>query len=108
MLTKRKVELRNRALSEKATIQHYRKIVFATTFIAYAMSHLLRKSYTTCKVEMEEAGLDPLILSAMDTVFMFCYAIGNVCSGRLGDTFHRPTIIGLGKHVNIICHKKYI
>lgn len=67
------------------------------TFIAYAMSHLLRKSYTTCKVEMVEAGLAPLLLSAMDTVFMFSYAVGSVCSGRLGDTFHAPTIIGLGK-----------
>jgi sugar phosphate permease len=102
MLTKPKIKLRNRALSEQATIQYYRKKVFALTFIAYAMSHLLRKSYTTCKVEMAEAGLDPLVLSAMDTVFMFCYAIGSVCSGRLGDTFHAPTIIGLGSF-NFLC-----
>lgn len=98
MSNKSTVKLRNRALSEQTTISYYRQKVFGMTFIAYAMSHLLRKSYTTCKVQMtEEAGLDPLILSAMDTVFMFCYAIGSVCTGRLGDTFYAPTIIGLGK-----------
>jgi sugar phosphate permease len=89
--------MRNRALSEQATIQYYRNKVFVFTFIAYAMSHWLRKAYTTCKVEMTESGLDPLILSAMDTVFMFCYSIGSVVSGHLGDNFHAPTIIGLGE-----------
>jgi sugar phosphate permease len=96
MLNKTEFKLRNRALSEQNIINHYRTKVFSLTFIAYALSHLSRKAYTTCKVEMKDAGLDPLILSAMDTVFMFCYALGSVIGGHLGDTYHAPTIIGLG------------
>ena len=75
----------------------YRNIVYYLTFIAYGMSHFSRKSYTNVKVQMKgQAGIDPILLSQMDTVFMFFYAIGSFFSGRLGDTFHAPTIIGYG------------
>ena len=90
------IKMRNRAMRDKSAIDYNRRKVFAMTFIAYAMTHMLRKSYTTCKVEMEQAGMSPILLSSMDTIFMFSYAVGSVCSGRLGDTFHAPTIIGLG------------
>lgn len=50
------------------------------------MSHFSRKSYTNVKVQLKLAGVDPILLSQMDTVFMICYAIGSFFSGKLGDT----------------------
>jgi sugar phosphate permease len=78
-------------------LANYRNVVYYLTFLAYAMSHFSRKSYTNVKVQMKgQAGMDPILLSQMDTAFMFFYAIGSYFSGRLGDMFHAPTIIGYG------------
>lgn len=74
----------------------YRNIVYYSTFVAYAMSHFSRKCYTNVKVELKGIGFDPILLSQMDTGFMFFYAIGSLCSGQLGDRLHAPTVVGLG------------
>ena len=60
------------------------------------MSHFSRKSYTTVKMQLEADNLDPILLSRMDTVFMFCYAIGSFFSGNIGDIYHAPTVIAWG------------
>jgi len=61
------------------------------------MSHFSRKCYSTVKRELQrEAGYSPLTLSEMDTVFMFTYAIGNIVSGKLGDTFSPTTVLAIG------------
>lgn len=61
------------------------------------MSHLSRKSYSTVKQQLQsEAGYSATILSAMDTVFMFTYAAGNIINGKLGDTFNPTTILAIG------------
>ena len=60
------------------------------------MSHFSRKSYTTVKVQLEADNLDAILLSRMDTIFMCCYAIGSFFSGNIGDTYHAPTVIGIG------------
>eukprot|EP01041_Mallomonas_annulata_P010554 gene10554-22013_t len=82
---------------DQVAIAKYRNIVYYLTFFAYAMSHFSRKSYTNVKVQLKtKAGIDPILLSQMDTTFMFFYAIGSFFSGKLGDTFHAPTVIGIG------------
>lgn len=82
---------------DEEKLTKYRNLVYFLTFLAYAMSHYSRKSYTNVKVQMKgQAGMDPILLSQMDTAFMFFYAIGSYFSGRLGDMFHAPTIIGYG------------
>jgi len=43
-----------------------------------------------------EAGYSSLILSEMDTMFMGTYAIGNIVSGKLGDTFSPTTVLAIG------------
>jgi sugar phosphate permease len=87
-----------------AKVAHYRNIVYYITFVAYAMSHFSRKSYTNVKVELQkEAGLNPIIMSQMDTVFMFFYAIGSFFSGKLGDTYHAPTVVGYGLIGSSLC-----
>ena len=61
------------------------------------MSHLSRKSYSTVKQQLQsDAGYSATILSAMDTVFMFTYAAGNIINGKLGDTFNPTTILAIG------------
>ena len=50
-----------------------------------------------------EAGLDQNVLSEMDSVFMFTYAIGSFISGRLGDTYRPSTIIAIGLLGSGIC-----
>ena len=65
----------------------WRKVIFLVTFVNYAMSHISRKCYTNVKTDLVKSGVDKIILSQMDTAFMFTYAIGSFISGRLGDTF---------------------
>jgi OPA family glycerol-3-phosphate transporter-like MFS transporter 1/2 len=44
----------------------------------------------------KDAGFSAVILSAMDTTFMATYAIGNIVSGKLGDTFNPTTVLAIG------------
>jgi OPA family glycerol-3-phosphate transporter-like MFS transporter 1/2 len=61
------------------------------------MAHFSRKCYSTVKQQLQtDAGYSALILSEMDTVFMGTYAIGNIISGKLGDTFSPTTVLAIG------------
>lgn len=61
------------------------------------MAHFSRKCYSTVKQQLQtEAGYSSLILSEMDTTFMGTYAIGNIISGKLGDTFSPTTVLAIG------------
>lgn len=61
------------------------------------MAHFSRKCYSTVKEQLQdEAGYSALFLSEMDTTFMGTYAIGNIISGKLGDTFRPTTILAIG------------
>lgn len=68
------------------------------------MAHFSRKCYSTVKQQLQtEAGYSAFILSEMDTVFMFTYAIGNIISGKLGDTFSPTTVLSIGLFGSGIC-----
>lgn len=68
------------------------------------MSHFSRKCYSTVKQQLQtEAGYSALILSEMDTVFMGTYAIGNIISGKLGDTFSPTTVLAIGLFGSGMC-----
>ena len=70
----------------------------------YFMAHFSRKCYSTVKQQLqEEAGYSPLTLSEMDTVFMGTYAIGNLISGKLGDTFSPTTVLSIGLFGSGMC-----
>jgi OPA family glycerol-3-phosphate transporter-like MFS transporter 1/2 len=86
-----------------AALSKYRTLVYSSTFVAYAMSHFSRKCYTNIKVQLKGIGVDPILLSQMDTAFMFCYAIGSFFSGKLGDTYHAPSIVALGLFGSAFC-----
>lgn len=61
------------------------------------MAHFSRKSYSTIKKELKiNAGFTTSFESAMDSVFMGTYAVGNVVSGKLGDTLNPTTVLALG------------
>jgi len=78
-------------------LKAYQPIAFAITFGGYFMAHFSRKCYSTVKQQLQlSAGFSPLILSAMDTTFMGTYAIGNIISGKLGDTFRPTEILSIG------------
>jgi OPA family glycerol-3-phosphate transporter-like MFS transporter 1/2 len=78
-------------------LKAYQPMAFFVTFGGYFMSHLSRKSYSTVKQQLQsDAGYSSTILSAMDTVFMFTYAAGNIINGKLGDTFNPTTILAIG------------
>ena len=81
----------------------WQKLVFAITFLNYAMAHFSRKCYTNVKTDLISAGVDKIILSQMDTAFMFTYAIGSFISGRLGDTFPQNVVIGVGLLGSTLC-----
>jgi len=68
------------------------------------MAHFSRKCYSTVKEQLQsEAGYSAFILSEMDTVFMGTYAIGNIISGKLGDTFSPTTVLSIGLFGSGIC-----
>lgn len=68
------------------------------------MAHMSRKSYSTVKQQIQhKAGFSATILSAMDTIFMFTYAAGNIINGQLGDTFDPTTILAIGLWGGGIC-----
>mmetsp|Transcript_23033 Transcript_23033/g.54420 ORF Transcript_23033/g.54420 Transcript_23033/m.54420 type:complete len:474 (-) Transcript_23033:226-1647(-) len=78
-------------------LKAYQPTAFFVTFGGYFMSHFSRKSYSTIKQQIQyDAGFSATILSAMDTVFMFSYAFGNVINGQLGDTFNPTTVLAIG------------
>uniref|UniRef100_A0A7S2N9V8 Major facilitator superfamily (MFS) profile domain-containing protein n=1 Tax=Haptolina brevifila TaxID=156173 RepID=A0A7S2N9V8_9EUKA len=67
------------------------------------MAHVARKCYTNVKTNLVSAGINAIILSQMDTAFMFTYAIGSFISGRLGDTFPQNVILGVGLIGSTLC-----
>jgi sugar phosphate permease len=74
------------------------------TFGGYFMAHFSRKCYSTVKQQFQEkAGFSALILSEMDTVFMGTYAIGNILSGKAGDTFNPTTVLSIGLFGSGVC-----
>lgn len=78
-------------------LKAYQWWAFFVTFGGYFMAHFSRKCYSTVKQQLQEqAGYSAFILSEMDTVFMGTYAIGNIISGKLGDTFSPTTVLSIG------------
>lgn len=54
-------------------------------------------------MQLEHDHIDAILLSRMDTIFMFCYAIGSFFSGNIGDMYHAPTVIAWGLIGSGIC-----
>ncbi|KAG5183793.1 major facilitator superfamily domain-containing protein [Tribonema minus] len=82
---------------EDPRLKGYRAFVYFMTFVAYAMSHFSRKSYTNVKKQMKtDAGMTTELFSRMDTGFMFAYAIGSFFSGQLGDRLRPTTVVAAG------------
>jgi len=85
-------------------LKSYQWWAFFVTFGGYFMAHFSRKCYSTVKQQLQtEAGYSALILSEMDTVFMGTYAIGNIISGKLGDTFSPTTVLSIGLFGSGMC-----
>ena len=86
-----------------AKLAKWQRAIFLITFVNYAMAHFSRKCYTNVKTELVDAGVNKIILSQMDTAFMFSYAIGTFVSGRLGDIFPQNVLIGVGLLGSTLC-----
>jgi len=85
-------------------LKGYQKYAFLVTFLGYFMAHFSRKCYSTVKTNLrDEAGYSALLLSEMDSIFMGTYAIGNIVSGKLGDTFRPTGVLALGLYGSGIC-----
>lgn len=85
-------------------LKSYQWWAFFVTFGGYFMAHFSRKCYSTVKQQLQDdAGYSAIILSEMDTVFMGTYAIGNIISGKLGDTFSPTTVLSIGLFGSGMC-----
>lgn len=85
-------------------LKAYQWWAFFVTFGGYFMAHFSRKCYSTVKQQLEAIdGYSSLVLSEMDTVFMGTYAIGNIISGKLGDTFSPTTVLSIGLFGSGMC-----
>ncbi len=100
-------------LEKQAKLTYYQRLVFAATFLNYALAHWLlthalayfliyllthsftrtRKSYTNVKTQLMHAGVDPLTLTAMDSGFMFTYAGKSLIYTRVTLLFHHTHLI---------------
>ena len=59
---------------QTAALAKWQRVVFAITFLNYAMAHFSRKCYTNVKPNLIADGVDKAILSQMDSGFMFTCA----------------------------------
>jgi hypothetical protein len=73
----------------------WQAFIFFITFANYLIMHFARKVYTNVKTELVLAGVDKVVLSQMDTAFMFAYAIGTFISGRIADIFPQNVVLGI-------------
>lgn len=97
-----KLEVESSDVNEKKLAEN-QKWVFASTFLNYAYAHWTRKCYTNVKVQLMDAGVSPLTLTAMDSGFMFTYAGGSFVTGMLGDRFSPVGVVGLGLLGSTFC-----
>jgi sugar phosphate permease len=94
----------NDAADHLRRLKSYQWWAFFVTFGGYFMAHFSRKCYSTIKQQLQtEAGYSALVLSEMDTVFMGTYAIGNIISGKAGDTFSPTTVLSIGLFGSGMC-----
>lgn len=78
-------------------LKAYQWYAFFVTFGGYFMAHFSRKSYSTIKQQLrQQGGFSRAFESQMDSVFMGTYAVGNVISGKLGDTLNPTTVLAIG------------
>ena len=90
-------------LANEAKLRSGQKVVFASTFLNYAFAHWTRKCYTNVKLQLMQAGVSSLSLTAMDSGFMFTYACGSFITGMLGDRFSPVGVVGLGLLGSSLC-----
>lgn len=91
------------SVKDTARFEKLQKWVFLSTFMNYAMAHWTRKSYTNVKLQLMQAGVNPLTVTAMDSGFMFTYAGGSFVTGMLGDRFSPVAVTGLGLLGSTFC-----
>jgi len=91
------------SLANEAKLAAGQKWVFLSTFLNYAFAHWTRKCYTNVKLQLMEAGVTSMTLSAMDSGFMFTYACGSFITGMLGDRFSPVGVVGLGLIGSTLC-----
>mmetsp|Transcript_19422 Transcript_19422/g.18665 ORF Transcript_19422/g.18665 Transcript_19422/m.18665 type:complete len:477 (-) Transcript_19422:89-1519(-) len=78
-------------------LKAYQWYAFFVTFGGYFMAHFSRKCYSTVKTQLRnQAGFTLAFESQMDSVFMGTYAMGNIVSGKLGDTLNPTTVLAIG------------
>ena len=81
----------------------WQAFIFFITFANYLIMHFARKVYTNVKTELVLAGVDEVVLSQMDTAFMFAYAIGTFISGRIADIFPQNVVLGISLVGSTLC-----
>jgi len=90
--------------SSLKTLKIHQRQVFFLTFVSYLISHFARKCYSTIKHDLHtHHSLSSLLISTMDTIFMFTYAIGNILSGNLGDLTDGKCVMTIGLIGSGIC-----
>eukprot|EP01084_Bolivina_argentea_P024114 44994_1 len=95
---------RQEEIKNNKSLRSHQFYVYMSTFVAYAMSHFSRKCYTNIKVHLiKYGGMNKVLLSGLDTAFMFSYAVGSFFSGSLGDRLYPPMVVGSGLIGSFIC-----
>ena len=72
--------------------------VFILTFLCMVSRHACLEGWYVMKPEIEKEveGVDSTILGAIDTIYLFFYAIGLYISGSLEDRFSMKNVISIG------------
>ena len=78
-------------------------IVFTLGFFCNLTRHAMMESWSVSKPQIESSlSFDSLSLGALDMVFLFSYAAGNILSGLLSDRYNAKSVLCLGMVVSAI------
>ncbi|XP_051976983.1 sugar phosphate exchanger 3 isoform X2 [Xyrauchen texanus] len=80
---------------------HHQLVAFLLTFFSYVLLHSSRKTFSNVKTWEDnrlfsDAGEATLFLGALDSIFLFSYAVGLYISGVIGDRFNLRYVLSFG------------
>jgi len=84
--------------------RHWRRRIFAVTWMAYAGFYLCRKNFSVCMPFLaEDLGLTKSDFAIILSLYSLMYALGQFYNGILSDRFGPRLIVGIGHVIALIC-----
>ncbi|CAG9315777.1 unnamed protein product [Blepharisma stoltei] len=87
------------------TYQKWQIFIFAISYLCIAGRHSCLEGWFMVKSDVnDDLNFSGTWLGAMDSTYLFCYAIGNYISGVLGDLFPIHIVVPSGMILGSLCY----